>query len=50
MEKLGIDEDISHIFVHSPYTNMKATQYLKSKGINTQVVKTGVKNAHPVIV
>lgn len=50
MEKLGIDEDVSHIFVHSPYTNMKATGYLKTKGIQTRVVKTGVKNAHPVIV
>ena len=50
LEKLGIDDDLSHIFVHSPYTNLKAAEFLKSKNIKTQVVKTGVKNAHPVIV
>ena len=50
LNELGIDEEVSHIFVHSPYTNLKAHKYLAEKGIDAQVVKTGVKNAHPVIV
>ena len=50
LNELGIDEEVSHIFVHSPYTNLKAHEYLAEKGIDAQVVKTGVKNAHPVIV
>jgi len=48
--KMGIDKELSLIFVHSPYTNLKALEFLKEKGINTQSVKTGVKNAHPFIV
>ena len=28
LNELGIDEEVSHIFVHSPYTNLKAHEYL----------------------
>jgi hypothetical protein len=38
------------VFAHSPYTNMKAIQFFEREKITAQVVKTGVKNAHPVIV
>lgn len=50
LDELGLEDEVSHIFVHSPYTNLKAHEYLAEKGIDAQVVKTGVKNAHPVIV
>ena len=35
LEKLEIDDEISHIFVHSPYTNLKAAKYLKGLDIET---------------
>jgi len=49
LTELGIKDMIPSIFVHSPYTNLKTIEYLAKEGQKTQVVKTGVKNAHPIV-
>jgi phosphoacetylglucosamine mutase len=41
-------EELSHILVQTAYCNSKATKFLIENGINTQLVKTGVKFAHKV--
>lgn len=50
LKELGIEDDVPTIFAHSPYTNLKAIEFYEKEGIKGQVVRTGVKNAHPVVV
>ena len=50
LKELGIEDEVPTVYAHSPYTNLKAIQYYEKEGIKGQVVRTGVKNAHPVIV
>lgn len=50
LKELGIDDNVPTIFAHSPYTNLKAIEFYDKEGIKGQVVRTGVKNAHPVVV
>ena len=49
LKKLGIEEQASHVLVNTAYANSQALDYIKKCGINTQMVPTGVKNAHPVV-
>ena len=48
LTNLGLKDQLSHILVQTAYCNSRATNYLVHNGINTQLVKTGVKHAHHV--
>ena len=50
LKKLELDDDVSYILVQNAYCNSRVQKYLKENGIKQQLVKTGVKHAHPVIV
>lgn len=47
---LGIEDKLSHILVQTAYCNSRVTTFLNKNKINNQLVKTGVKYAHPVVV
>jgi phosphomannomutase len=49
MAEIGVLDQLSHILVQTAYCNSGVTQFLKDHGINNQLVKTGVKYAHPVV-
>ncbi len=49
LKKLGIENRVSHCIVNTAYANSKAIQFSQSNGINTVLVPTGVKHAHPVV-
>jgi phosphoacetylglucosamine mutase len=50
LQKAGISDKVSHILVQTAYCNSRSTAYLNQCDINNQLVKTGVKYAHPVVV
>jgi phosphoacetylglucosamine mutase len=49
LSELGVLDKLSHILVQTAYCNSKVTKFLNDNGINNQLVKTGVKYAHPVV-
>jgi len=49
LKALEIDQTVSHCLVNTAYANSQAISFIKSKGITTVMVPTGVKNAHPVV-
>ena len=49
LKKLGIENRVSHCLVNTAYANSQAIQFCSANGINTVLVPTGVKNAHPVV-
>ena len=50
LKELGIEDKLSHILVQTAYCNSRVTQFLNANNIHNQLVKTGVKYAHPVVV
>lgn len=49
LQKLNVEDKLSHILVQTAYCNSRVTQFLNDNKINNQLVKTGVKYAHPVV-
>ena len=49
LKSLDLDTSLSHILVQTAYCNSTVTRYCEKEGIKTQLVKTGVKYAHPVV-
>ena len=50
IQDLARSFDLSCILVQTAYCNSRVTQFLKDKGIKSQLVKTGVKFAEPVVI
>ena len=46
---LDIQNEVSHVLVNTAYANSKALSFINDQKINTVMVPTGVKNAHPVV-
>ena len=46
---LNIQNEVSHVLVNTAYANSKALSFINDQKINTVMVPTGVKNAHPVV-
>ena len=44
-----IGDSLSHILVQTAYCNSRVTHFLNQNQIKNQLVKTGVKYAHPVV-
>ena len=49
LAKLGLQDKLSHILVQTAYCNSRVTKFLADHGVKNQLVKTGVKYAHPVV-
>ena len=49
LKELGIEDQVSNVLVNTAYANSQALNFLYSRGVNTQMVPTGVKYAHPVV-
>jgi len=50
LQKLGLLDKLSHILVQTAYCNSRVTKFLNDNNIKNQLVKTGVKYAHPVVI
>ena len=50
LKLIGVEDQLSNILVQTAFCNSRSTNYLNEQGINTQLVKTGVKFAHRVTV
>jgi len=50
LKELKIEEQMTHILVQTAYCNQKGLLYLAKNDVEYQLVKTGVKHAHPVVV
>lgn len=42
MDKCGVLDKVSHIMIQTAYRNQRTEEYLKEKGIDNQLAKTGV--------
>ena len=49
LAKLNLEDKLSHILVQTAYCNSRVTDFLNKNNIKNQLVKTGVKYAHPVV-
>lgn len=49
LAKLGLSDTLSHILVQTAYCNSRVTTFLNKNNVKNQLVKTGVKYAHPVV-
>jgi len=49
LRNLGIEDEVSHVYAHSSFTNQKALEYMHGKNFNTELIKTGVKYANPIL-
>jgi phosphoacetylglucosamine mutase len=49
LKTLNIEDKLSHILVQTAYCNSRVTKFLNDNGVKNQLVKTGVKYAHPVV-
>ena len=50
LKKLDLEDSLSHTLVQGAYCNSQGTKFLKEQGIPNPWVKTGVKNAHPIVI
>ena len=49
LTELGIKDSVSSVLVQTAYCNSRCTDFLLKNNIHHELVKTGVKNAHPVV-
>lgn len=49
LKKLDVEDKLSLALVQTAYQNSRVAKYLQGQGVKNIIVKTGVKNAHPVV-